>query len=253
MLRFQHMHTNAKLKQLEAALYELGYVGPHLILNRASGSVNGCIFAKDCDAWADRITGKITNGEHQEFRCYAASLEAAYSSVRSLVHHNSDVLREAWRDGREGGLFATLRDGLIREGAWDTRAAVRIHSHGEFFHRDYWKAWLSIASSTPTNLYYCYTKAVPWYLDSWIAGEIPPNFRVTLSRGGTHDHLIDLHGLKEAVVVESEADAWSRGLEVDHDDSHAALHDRSFALVIHGTGNKGYRSRREIPLEMVAD
>jgi len=43
-------------------------------------------------------------------------------------------------------------------------------------------------------------------------------------------------------VVFSEAEAEKLGLEIDHDDSHAArpsLRDQDFALLIHGTQPKG--------------
>ena len=50
------------------------------------------------------------------------------------------------------------------------------------------------------------------------------------------DHLIDEHGLKEAVVVFSESEAEEKNLEIDHDDSHAVENNgRSFALLLHGT------------------
>ena len=62
---------------------------------------------------------------------------------------------------------------------------------------------------------------------------------VTASRGGKYDDLIDLHGWKEALVVYSEAEAAERGLEIDHDDSHAAFGSENFALLIHGTQPKG--------------
>ena len=63
----------------------------------------------------------------------------------------------------------------------------------------------------------------------------------TASRGGREDYLIEKHNLREAVVVFSEREAYDKGLEIDHDDSHAArpsLRNQSFALLIHGTQPK---------------
>ena len=62
---------------------------------------------------------------------------------------------------------------------------------------------------------------------------------LTASRGGHHDELIDAEDLKCAEVVFSEEEAAEKELEIDHDDSHAAYGDESFALLIHGTQPKG--------------
>jgi hypothetical protein len=54
--------------------------------------------------------------------------------------------------------------------------------------------------------------------------------------------MIDEFNLRSAKVVFSEAEAEELGLEIDHDDSHAAkpsLRNQSFGLLIHGTQPKG--------------
>ena len=66
--------------------------------------------------------------------------------------------------------------------------------------------------------------------------------------GGKYDDLIDLHGWKEALVVYSEAEAAERGLEIDHDDSHAAFGSENFALLIHGTQPKGSHASQALQL-----
>ena len=62
---------------------------------------------------------------------------------------------------------------------------------------------------------------------------------MTASRGGKWDNLIDEKGWKEARVVYSEEEAADLGLEIDHDDTHAAFGKKSFALLLHGTQPKG--------------
>ena len=67
------------------------------------------------------------------------------------------------------------------------------------------------------------------------------NFILTASYGGRDDSLIEKHNLRYAKVVFSEAEAESLGLEIDHDDSHAAdphNQEKSFALLLHGTQPK---------------
>jgi hypothetical protein len=59
---------------------------------------------------------------------------------------------------------------------------------------------------------------------------------------GSNDYMIDEHNLRSTKVVFSEAEAEQLGLEIDHDDSHAArpsLRDQDFALLVHGTQPKG--------------
>ena len=68
------------------------------------------------------------------------------------------------------------------------------------------------------------------------------NFVLTASYGGRDDHMIDQFNLRSAKVVFSEAEANSLGLDIDHDDSHAAnpaWRDNSFALLVHGTQPAG--------------
>ena len=54
--------------------------------------------------------------------------------------------------------------------------------------------------------------------------------------------MIAEHSLRSAKVVFSEPEAVELGLDIDHDDSHAArpsLKNQDFALLIHGTQPKG--------------
>ena len=54
---------------------------------------HSCPFAKDCRATADRRTGRITDGKQSKFRCYAASVEAAFPNARKLHWSNFEALK----------------------------------------------------------------------------------------------------------------------------------------------------------------
>jgi hypothetical protein len=249
-LRFSHMQNNSKLVNLRPHLWERGYFGQHLIFNLPAG--HSCMQAKACRAASDRVTGKIINGPHQEFRCYAASLEARSTPMRTMLHENIRMLKEA---GSEYEMFMLIQRSLKLAGAWNNGSVVRIHSHGDFFCEEYLRAWQAIATTTPDNHYYAYTKAVRWAQRATLQGVVPNNLTYTMSRGGTEDHLIPFGGIKEAIVVGSEEEAYELGLEIDHDDSHACFGHKSFALLIHGAGNaklKGTRIQPQIALEVVA-
>jgi len=120
---------------------------------------------------------------------------------------------------------------------------VRIHVAGDFFNKEYFRAWMRVASMNPTVLFYAYTKSLQYWIDN--LGIIPDNLILTASSGGRDDNLISEHNLRETIVVYSVAEAIALGLDIDHDDSHAArpsLAKRDFALLIHGTQPKGSKA-----------
>lgn len=190
-----------------------------------------CPFAKMCLSKSDRATGKVKDGKHTEFRCFGASAESRSPALRSLIWHNADLLREAGHKNVHA-MFELINSSL------PSSALIRVHSTGgDFFTDEYFQAWCKVAEANPDVIFYAYTKAVHCMLF-----DRPQNFRLTASRGGTEDHLIAEHGLKEAVVCFSEEEAASRGLEIDHDDCHAWKKEydgKSFALLLHGTQPAG--------------
>jgi hypothetical protein len=109
---------------------------------------------------------------------------------------------------------------------------------------NYFDAWLELAVRRPDVRFYAYTKSLPFWIKR--RAILPDNFLLTASRGGKADHLIDEHGLREARVVFTEQEADDLGLEIDHDDSHAALPGPSFALLIHGVQPKGSETGKAV-------
>ena len=88
-----------------------------------------------------------------------------------------------------------------------------------------------------------------YFSDCWFP--ILHNFVLTASYGGRYDYLIDdnTFNFRSAKVVFSEAEAEELGLEIDHDDSHAArpdLRNQSFALLIHGVQPKGSEAAKAL-------
>lgn len=115
---------------------------------------------------------------------------------------------------------------------------IRPHVGGDFFNERYFKAWMKVASMFPDIHFYSYTKSLPYLVAN--ADLIPSNYSMTASRGGRHDELIDIYGLKCAEVVFSVEEAEEKGLEIDYDERHAIIGKESFALLIHGTQPKGF-------------
>lgn len=194
-----------------------------------------CPSAHRCKAKADRDTGRITDGPDTAFRCYAASMEAGHTSVRDCRWHNFDLLR-----GKSRNVMAALiLDSLPPFAGW-----VRVQGSGYFHSQEYFDAWLEVARRRARTTIYTYAKS----LALWVArlGDIPDNFLLTASVGGTQDHVIAEYGLRSARVVFSEAEAAELGLEVDHDDSHAMKPGPSFALLVHGTQPAGTAAGRAV-------
>tara|TARA_R100000995_G_scaffold36521_1_gene16695 strand:- start:695 stop:1477 length:783 start_codon:yes stop_codon:yes gene_type:complete len=195
-----------------------------------------CPSAKKCLSKAvvqDNGKRKIKDGKDTEFRCFSASQEVQYTNVYNSRKHNFDLLRK-----KNHAEMVSLINGSLPENA----GIVRIHVAGDFFSLPYMHAWYEVAMLNPSVLFYAYTKSLRF----WVGGinELPilHNFVLTASYGGTHDHMINEFNLRSAKVVFSEAIASVLGLEIDHDDSHAAkpsLRDQDFALLVHGTQPKG--------------
>ena len=188
-----------------------------------------CPGANECLSRADRITGKIKDGPNTLFRCFAASAEAVYPSLRKMVWHNFELIK------------ATLKNGvnacadLICESLPKKFDILRVHVGGDYFSKQYLQAWIEVAKRNPTKIFYSYSKSLPMFAEF----ALPENLVLTASRGGKYDDMIDLHGWKEALVVYSEQEAIDKGLEIDHDDTHAAFGKKNFALLLHGVQPKG--------------
>ena len=188
-----------------------------------------CPAALECMSKADRFTGKITDGPETCFRCFAATNEARATTVRNARWRNFELLKQA----KSVQAMANLIQRSLPFGV----QKVRIHVSGDFFSETYFLAWLNVALNNPMIVFYGYTKRCGLLVK--YAKKIPANFRLTVSKGGKEDSLIVKHNLKYAEVVFSTEDARRKGLEIDHDDSHAFAGEKSFALLLHGTQPKG--------------
>ena len=210
----------SELLKISPSNAKIGYESLSLL------SGHSCPFALDCMAKVNLKTFKIIDGKEALFRCFSATAEAAFPSVRKQREHNFDELRAC----------STVDEivELLTMSIRPSYAPFRIHVGGEFFNQMYFDAWIEYAKRNPQRIFYAYTKSLPY----WVAriDSIPANLSLTASRGGRRDHLIDEHGLKEARVVFSESEAQKLGLEIEHDDSHAIENNgQSFALLLHGT------------------
>ena len=192
-----------------------------------------CPCAKACLSKSNRQTGVITDGPDTEFRCFTASMEAVFPTLRASRWGNLDMLKEC-------KTVAAMVDLICQSLApiKDKVAKVRVHVSGDFFSENYFKAWMAVARAFPSLIFYGYTKRIGLLVK--YKNELPANFRFVASWGGTEDNLIVKYNIKSAKVVFTENEAAALGLELDHADDHAYSADfKSFALLLHGTQPKG--------------
>lgn len=225
---------NAKLDALESVIG-----GQVWTFSELSGHT--CPFALDCFSKAVEKDGKrsIQDGPHTKFRCFSASQEVLFPAVYATRKHNTDLVTAC----------KTVEDyaHLIQNSLPKKAKCIRIHVGGDFRLKRHFEAWNAIAQLNPDKVFYAYTKALPFWVA--IRDTIAHNFVLTASRGGKRDDLIDSEKLREARVVFSEAEAKELELEIDHDDSHAALpslRDKSFALLVHGTQPPGSEAGKAV-------
>lgn len=242
MLKFSQ--ANAKIK----ALSEVKSLAKFLSKGKKVYSLDllsgwACPFAKDCLSKVIITDGKrkIKDGPDTEFRCFSASQEALYPTVYNLRKNNYDTLKmcNSISDKSSAILSALPKNAGV----------VRIHVGGDFFNADYFRAWLRVAQVRPDVLFYAYTKSLKYWIENRAEVDRTENFVLTASRGGRLDNLIDKAGLRSSIVVYSVSQAEKLGLEIDHDDSHAAdptKRNQNFALLIHGSQPSGSEAGKAV-------
>jgi hypothetical protein len=235
--------------ELSDWLMDSRFTGEVVSLDLLSGW--SCPFAEACLSKVHEIAGEFTkagnpkrqlrDGDKTEHRCYSASQEVIFPAVYDRRKSNYESLKEC---STVEEMVELLENTLPRNAA-----IVRQHVGGDFFNEMYFLAWLKIAERNPSILFYGYTKSLNYWVDNMELVNSLPNVVLTASRGGRLDSMIAEYNLREAVVVFSEQQAVDLGLEIDHDDSHAArpdLRHQSFALLIHGVQPKGSEAAKAL-------
>lgn len=141
-----------------------------------------CPAASLCQAYAARSNGKITRGKHAEFLCFAAKLEGAFPSSRRLHWHNFRLIESAFKRDGQRGVYNLLR-AMVEELSRNGVKVVRIHSSGDFYRPEYFKAWAQVAAEFPEISFFAYTKMLPL-----MSEYRPSNFGMVYSYGSTFDN-----------------------------------------------------------------
>jgi Gene product 88 len=220
--------ANDKLKKLEKRLEKRLYT----ISLKAGYSCPG---ASLCFARYDARAKEVIDGKKARFRCFAASLEAVFKGFEANNQHNFDLMRAA---KTEDAMFEIMRASIA---SLKNPGIIRVHVSGDYFNAAYFKAWMRAAAEFPHINFYSYTKSI--HILNECVDLIPANFSITCSEGGKFDSLIS-DRFKTAKVVFSVEAAAVLGMEIDHDDYHAAVGKENFALLLHGSQRGGTEASR---------
>lgn len=199
--------------------------------------------------------GKVEweRGKNTEFDCFAANQELQYDEVRALRWSNYDLLLNTEKTSGVNGMYQLIKKSI--EFAFDEtgkKDEVRIHESGDFYNQKYLDAWVMVAKSMPDILFYAYSKSIPYfrkYMSPDDQGNntlmLSNNFIVTFSEGGRLDKELETLNVKSSKVFKSPEEILAAGMKVDLDDTLAKLAGNkasSFALLLHGTQDKGINS-----------
>ena len=80
LLKFNDASKQAKLSAMSEWL---GYKPKVYTFSLPAGV--SCPGAVDCLSYSDRVTGKITDGKHTQFRCFMASIESISPDSSSTI------------------------------------------------------------------------------------------------------------------------------------------------------------------------
>lgn len=125
--------------------------------------------------------------------CYARSGTYNFSNVKKAHVRNLESIindPEGWKAQLSNELKAKRYQG---------GKSVRIHDSGDFFSEQYFLLWLEIAKENPDVFFYAYTKEVAMVKKH----QLPDNFVIIFSMGGTQDHLVDKEKDRHADVFPS--------------------------------------------------
>lgn len=239
---FDHLESNEKIDDSDCVLSfakgnsKLSQLGA-VYLSLPAGYT--CPFAAACKTMAHRKGGKFKDGktikDFGDMRCYAASDESRYPNVRNRNWRNFDLLNKYKSSSTDmADLISRSLDYYESENGHIS--LFRIHESGDFFSQTYFDAWVKVAQDRSDIVFYAYTKSLPYWKKS--RDNIPKNFRLIASEGGTEDHMIDKEKFRKAIVVKDKGEAIKRGLNIDVNDFLAAFGEDDFALLLHGVQSK---------------
>ena len=185
-----------------------------------------CPKADICKSKYNPMTGKIIDGKHCKFRCYAVKPESQYPNTAPFRWANFNALKGKTTEQMAVIILAALPKRI---------KVVRIHASGDFFNAAYFDAWKIVANARPNMVFFGYTK-----ITEYVRSDRPCNFHLTYSHGGLDDNIAE--GLPTCYVALDDNHAKQIANDTgaivccetnDYDDFLAVLAGKSFILMVH--------------------
>jgi len=122
--------------------------------------------------------------------CYARSGTYNFSNVKAAHVRNLELTLDNPQE------WKTRVSEELKAKRYQNNKSVRIHDSGDFYSEAYFLLWLNIAIENPHVFFYAYTKEVAMVKKH----QLPDNFVIIFSMGGTQDHLVDKENDRHADV-----------------------------------------------------
>lgn len=196
-----------------------------------------CPAAKDCQTFVHKKKMKDgtiktweTWGEHNQYSCYAADIEARYKNAYFLHKRNMDSSKESW-----------FVDELSKQIKFSGTNFHRWHSSGDFYDYSYFKKILEVIKNLPEVKFYAYTKRAT-FMKKYIENPLK-NFVMMYSFGGTEDKIaVDAKLPMAHVIIDPKykyADFTDEGMPIacqpgrKYDDIEYIVRQETFGLYVH--------------------
>jgi hypothetical protein len=167
--------ANGKLRKLAKKL-KIPYA--HI---RSFDLPSGITCNPSCKFRAVAVGGKLYRKNKNFPSCYAVRSEAFYPNVwRARTRNYAELLGCS-----ENEMVKKIEKKISQ---FSTLRVLRLHTSGDFFSLDYFRAWNRVAKNHPEIRFYTYTKRIGWYIK--MRAELAENFRILASYGSTSDSLI---------------------------------------------------------------
>jgi hypothetical protein len=213
--------SNAKLRADGIHNITLPALTATVIINGAINQITTCPNAGTCKAV-----------------CYAKG--GCYNFDSCKIKHNQNI--QLFINDKSEFIRKLINEvAKVKKGRKPLRA-IRFHDSGDFFNLEYWDACKKIILASPTVNFYAYSKMVGFFKKLYDSNEVPNNFHVIYSLGGTEDHLINLDTDRHARIFSSRKALRDAGYsDGTHTDRLAASGKfLKIGLVVH-------RNPKEIP------
>ena len=184
-----------------------------------------CPGANICQSFANRETGYITDGKNCKVRCYATSGEALSPQARKLRWHNFDTLRSC------NSMVNEILSSIPKQAK-----IIRLHSSGDFFNEEYFRAWAKVSEIRYDLVIFGYTKMATFLANMELD---KGRLKLIYSHGGLFDEV--RHDFPTCFIETGNLypDVPLACHDNDYDDYHYITEYRiSFKLAVHGTQPK---------------